>query len=446
MPVNKYRELAYKPANAYWQLFTRLAWSSTKSTDYGQDVPSWTPAENLWSWWEPMTAEEQLLWGIPEHKVGTKVHIRGYPTINDKDRLYYDKHTFIIKGIQKVIDELIVIAERIPFSKSSSATALTPSCNPSAGPLTFTATVTIIGSEIEVPSGTVTFSDGSTSLGTVSLSGTKATFSTAGLSVAIHTIMASYSGDMNFTGSTSNSVLQTVNKASTNTTVTSSTNPSTRGQSVIFTATVSPQLIGTFDGGGTVTFKDGSTSLGTASFGINLLTNGGFETGDFTGWAETGDTNETGVVNSNAHTGSYAAWFGTMGSIGFLFQTIPTIPGNQYVLSWWLKSDGQTPNKFQVFWDGNKIFDQANIPVQGYTHYSYTKIATTTSTTIQFGFRDDPSWLYLDDVSVISVISNKAAFPISSLSAGTYTITAVYGGDSNFTSSTSANYIQVVTP
>src|SRR5207237_9172797 len=60
--------------------------------------------------------------------------------------------------------------------------------------------------------------------------------------------------------STSGAVTQTVNAAATSTGLTSSPNPSTFGQSVALTATVSPSAAT-----GTVTFKDGSTSLGTGT-------------------------------------------------------------------------------------------------------------------------------------------------------------------------------------
>ncbi len=83
-------------------------------------------------------------------------------------------------------------------------------------------------------------------------------------SVTTHTITAGYSGDTNFAIS-SDGVLQTVTQATTTTTLAVSPNPSAFGQTVTFTATVSPQFEGTFDNFGTVTFSDGSTSLGTAS-------------------------------------------------------------------------------------------------------------------------------------------------------------------------------------
>ena len=75
--------------------------------------------------------------------------------------------------------------------------------------VTFTATVS--GGSI-TPTGTVTFSDGSTSIGTATLSSGTATLTTSPLTTAAtHTITASYNGDGNFfNGSTSAVLLQTV--------------------------------------------------------------------------------------------------------------------------------------------------------------------------------------------------------------------------------------------
>ncbi len=137
--------------------------------------------------------------------------------------------------------------------------------------VTFTATVNVTSSgTLWVPTGMVTFLDGGASLATASLneSGT-ATYTTTGLGVATHTITAAYAGDEFDDADTlalRTALLQTVGQASTTTTVTSSTSgTSAFGQSVTFTATVTPQFEGTFDNFGTVTFSDGATSLGTAS-------------------------------------------------------------------------------------------------------------------------------------------------------------------------------------
>src|SRR5262245_47509046 len=60
-------------------------------------------------------------------------------------------------------------------------------------------------------------------------------------------------------------LLQTVNRADTTTTVTSSANPSVVGQLVTFTATVASVAPGAGIPSGAVAFKDGSTTLGTGT-------------------------------------------------------------------------------------------------------------------------------------------------------------------------------------
>src|SRR6202011_325357 len=85
------------------------------------------------------------------------------------------------------------------------------------------------------------------------------------LSVAGHSITVVYSGDPNFAGSTSAALAETVNPAASSTAVTSSLNPSVFGQAVTFTATVSAVAPGAGTPSGTVTFRDATTTLGTAT-------------------------------------------------------------------------------------------------------------------------------------------------------------------------------------
>ena len=100
-----------------------------------------------------------------------------------------------------------------------------------------------------------------------------------GLDVFSDNTTAAYGGDSNFTASTSKVLRQVVNKATTTTTLTSSQNPSNFGQSVTFTASVTPQFSGTVKG--SVTFYDGTTVLktmalsgGVAKFTTSTLTSG----------------------------------------------------------------------------------------------------------------------------------------------------------------------------
>ena len=110
------------------------------------------------------------------------------------------------------------------------------------------------------PTGTVTFYDGSNSLGNCSLSNGSASFSIGNLTVGSHNISFTYSGDDNDSGSTSAVVTQTVNPVSTVTVLSSSIGTSVFGQSVIFTASVTPNTAT-----GAVTFKDGTKTLGTGT-------------------------------------------------------------------------------------------------------------------------------------------------------------------------------------
>src|SRR5262249_41842906 len=133
----------------------------------------------------------------------------------------------------------------LQFVAATSVT-LTSSPNPSffSQSVSFTATVT---SAAGTPTGSVTFEDNGTPLagGTVALSGPSAIFSTSTLAAGTHTITAVYGTDGNFATSTSSTLLQTVQNATSSTAVTSNTNPSVFGQSVIVSASVTSAASGT---------------------------------------------------------------------------------------------------------------------------------------------------------------------------------------------------------
>jgi hypothetical protein len=137
--------------------------------------------------------------------------------------------------------------------RASSSTSVSSSGNPSAAgdPVTLTATVT--GAS---PSGSVEFDDGGSAITgceTQPLTGGTATCVTSALAVGDHSITAAYGGDGSNLGSTSAALVQEVDRAPSTTTVTSSANPSTVGDSVTLTATVtgaSPSGAVEFDDGG----------------------------------------------------------------------------------------------------------------------------------------------------------------------------------------------------
>jgi subtilisin family serine protease len=130
-----------------------------------------------------------------------------------------------------------------PISTSTTLSA-SPASSIYGGQVTFTATVTASG-DFGTPTGIVTFYDGTTSLGTAPLSSGSASFSTANLAVAIHTIKATYNGNSNYIASTSDALLYTVESA-TSAGFSLSATPSSRsvnsGSSTTYTVSITRSL------------------------------------------------------------------------------------------------------------------------------------------------------------------------------------------------------------
>ena len=149
---------------------------------------------------------------------------------------------------------------------NTTSTALVSSADPSlfGQPVTFTATVTAASGA--VPTGSVNFMHSTTLLGSGTLVGGVATFTTSTLDVATLSITAVYTGSAADAPSTSPVLKQSV-LIGTSTALASMPNPSLLGQAVTFTATVTATTGATPTG--TVSFMHGSTLLGKGT-----LTNG----------------------------------------------------------------------------------------------------------------------------------------------------------------------------
>src|ERR1019366_6271144 len=152
-------------------------------------------------------------------------------------------------------------------NQASTSTALASSLNPSVAgqSMTMTASVSVIAPGTGTRTGTVMFEDGGVTITgcatqAVSAAGTAvcaAAFAAAGP----HSIAAVYSGDSNFSGSTSPILTETVNQGATATAVTSSVDPSVSGQTLIYTAIVIATAPAAGTPTGTVTFMDGATTI-----------------------------------------------------------------------------------------------------------------------------------------------------------------------------------------
>ena len=140
----------------------------------------------------------------------------------------------------------------------------------------------------------------------------------------------------------------------------------------------------------------------------NLIVNGSFETGDFTGWTLTGNTVFMGVECPGApfagpNDGNCDAFAGPVGSNGTLSQSFPTLVGRFYTIDFDFQPDGGTPSFFSAVWTGappDTLFSVTNPPASAYQVLHFGALATTPITTLSFNFRDDPGFLKLDSVSV----------------------------------------------
>ena len=185
----------------------------------------------------------------------------------------------------------ITLAQKI--HPNGSALSLVSSANPSnfGQTVSLTATVSSVPAGGGVPSGMVTFWDGATVIGQAPLNPSGVVFITrSNLNPGSHNITATYASDTLFAAS-SGSITQIV-QIGTSTTVSSSASPSSFGQPVSFTATVTPPGGAPGTPTGSVAFKEGVTILanvpldatGHASFSTSALAIGNHNiTADFSG-------------------------------------------------------------------------------------------------------------------------------------------------------------------
>ncbi len=198
----------------------------------------------------------------------------------------------------------------------ATTTTLSSSQNPSIYGQSVTLTATVSGTG-GTPTGTVTFYQGADVFGTAPLVNGQATINcdfgankpcnVTGSNWTVagqYPLTASYGGDPSFQGSVSATLIQTINRNPTTTTVGSSPNPSALGQSVTFTATLTAQGSPAPSAGlgSVVLFYDGTTLLGQ-----------GFVTGSTTAASATFTTSTLGL-GSHAITAAYPGSGQTLGS------------------------------------------------------------------------------------------------------------------------------------
>lgn len=148
---------------------------------------------------------------------------------------------------------------------------------------------------------------------------------------------------------------------------------------------------------------------------LNIVANGGFETGDFTGWTVSIDPVFDGVDSLQPHSGSFAAYFGNPSGASTISQTLATVAGSVYSIDFWLQAEADVlgasaPNAFSFNWNGGAAeLVLTDSPAFGYTHYSFLLQATAATTQLAFTFANTPAFWDFDDVSVAAPEPGSAA-------------------------------------
>jgi hypothetical protein len=296
--------------------------------------------------------------------------------------------------------------------QAGSTTSLSSSPNPSAfgQQVTLTATVAVVAPGAGTPTGTVNFFDGATNIGSATLSGGTATFQVSNLSAGSHTLTAEYAGSTNFDDSVSNTVTQVVDVSATTTSLTSSVNPSTFGQSVTFTAMVTPVSPGAGTPTGTVDFFDGATNIGSGTL-------------NFSGVA-TLATLSTSSLAVGAHdiTAVYSGNSGYTGSTSNTVSQVVNVASTSTNLA-----SSLNPSQF-----GDSVTFTATVSAVP------PGVGTPTGTV---SFFDGAVNIGSGTLNA----SGVATFSTSTLIVGSHSISAQYGGETNFSGSTSNTVTQVVT-
>ncbi len=365
---------------------------------------------------------------------------------------------------------------------ATTSTTVVSSVNPSASgqSVTLTATVALSGA-----TGTIQFLDGATSLGTVPLSGTTASLSTAALVSGSHNITAVYSGDANYSTSTSPVLVQTVKF--TTTTALSSSGSSIYGQNVLFTVWVTPTTAT-----GSIQFLDGTTVLGTvalsggtATLQVSSLAAGTHSVTAMYGGDGADSSSTSAVLTQNVAKGSLTVTLAASPSPAFAGQTVTltasgfpsaatgtvqfldgsTVLATASVASGIasMSTNGLAPgiHSLTAVYSGDTNFNGATsaafseaVQTPTVTSFTANNATVTAGTTVVFTAVVSPSGatgtVQFKDGSIVLAsvpLSNgSAVYSTSMLAIGTHPMYAVYSGDATHVSSTSTVVVETVNP
>jgi len=310
----------------------------------------------------------------------------------------YSGDTTNASATSNVVSEVIQLATSVTTLASNQATATVGTT------VTFTSSVTSTNGP--APTGTVQFTDGTTLLGSASvLANGTASLPVSILAPGAHAIVATYSGDSDNATSSSSPFVETINQIATATTLTSDLNPANAGATVHLTANVAMVAGSVADGAisGKVTFSNGSTSLGSV------------------------------IVDANGNAVLAVSTLAVGQNI-----IVATYAGNTNYAGSTSTSLSEQINQTST----TTVLTSSNLNALEGKATTFTATVTTATgiPTGNVNFLDNGVNVGVGTLSAQGV----ATLSLSTLPVGTQTMDAVYIGDSNYTTSTSAPLAEIV--
>jgi len=152
----------------------------------------------------------------------------------------------------------------------------------------------------------------------------------------------------------------------------------------------------------------------------NLITNGGFETGNLSGWTSSigSGGGRVGALVNEGHSGSFAATMRGLPEIpnsqASISQSFDTTAGTQYELSFWSLVGGRGGGLLSASLNGARVFED-RINDSDYVFNTLSFTATGARTTLTFTGLG-PAGALVDDISVVAVVPEPAEWGL--LTAG----------------------------
>ncbi len=140
-----------------------------------------------------------------------------------------------------------------------------------------------------------------------------------------------------------------------------------------------------------------NSTCAAAGCPINLVTNGGFETGSFLGWTQFGDPGITGVTTGPVHGGTFSAYFGAH-TPGGIRQTLTAAAGTRVSVDFWYQAQGSA-NSFSASLGGVILASFANdIAHTAWTNLHFDVTLGAANPVLEFTFSNQTARDYIDGI------------------------------------------------